>query len=177
MRIDKFFDIRSRIRESNVNVTGLVMELTEDQLQSAISEAIESISTLDLLKRKAELSGISEAASGAKAFLKLGSRALVLNVEKRKAVPRKWVEAQAKRQGMECADCGRELQLFFSDRDDYGTWDHTIALNQGGEHSRRNGRVVCRSCNSAKSDSSPVEFSKHTGHLMTRLAIESVDSE
>lgn len=146
------------------------MELSEDQLQSAISEAIKSMSALDLLKLKAELSGISEAATGAREFIKLGSRALVLPT-KRKSVPRKWVEVQAKRQNGTCADCERELQLFFPDRDDYATWDHVEALNQGGEHSRRNGRVVCRKCNSVKSDSSPVEFSRHTGHLMTKLAV------
>lgn len=147
------------------------MELTEDQLQSAISEAIKSTSTLDLLKRKAELSGISEAASGAKAFLKLGSRALVLSVEKRKAVPRKWVEAQAKRQGFLCADCERELQLLFPGRDDYAEWDHVTAIAQGGEHNRRNGRVVCRADNSRKGASDSLTYSKHTGHLMTRLAV------
>lgn len=147
------------------------MELSEDQLDSVISEAIQNTDTLDLLKHKAELSGISPVATACREFLKLGSRALVLNVEKRKPVPRKRVEAQAKRQGMLCLDCERELQVFFSDRDDYATWDHSTALNQGGSNSGP-GRVICRSCNSRKSDSSALEFSKHTGNLITNLTIE-----
>lgn len=154
------------------------MDLTEDQLQSAISEALERMDTLELLKRKAVVSGIAPVASACREFIKLGSRALVINVEKRVPIPRKLVEAAVKRQHWLCSDCDRELQVHTSGREDYATGDHSTARVQGGKLRSDNIRAICQSCNSKKGSKDAIEYSKHTGHLMTRLAVEteSIDS-
>lgn len=148
------------------------MEFSQDQLESAISEAIQNTDTLDLLKRKAELSGISSVVSACREFLKLGSRALVLNIEKRKAIPRQWVEAALKRQNGLCTGCERELQMFWAGREDYAVGDHLIALTQGGEHRRSNIAALCGKCNGEKYNKSLMDHSKSSGRLLTQMGGE-----
>lgn len=148
------------------------MNLTEQQLQNAISEAIEGTDTLELLKRKAVLSGINPVAAACRTFLKAGTKALVESATKRKPVPRKWVESALKRQNGLCAVCERELQMFWAGREDYAVGDHLIAVTQGGEHRRGNIAALCAKCNGEKYNKDLIEHSKSSGRLITQMGGE-----
>jgi 5-methylcytosine-specific restriction endonuclease McrA len=61
------------------------------------------------------------------------------------------------------------MQIFRHDQPNYATGDHVVPLGKGGQHKRSNIRAVCKSCNSRKGDKDAIEYSKHTGRLMTNL--------
>jgi len=138
-----------------VGLAGLVTEIDDEDVFA-------------FLKRRAEGEGITNVSVAIKRFMKAGSNVLA-SPQKRKAIPRAWVEAAFIRQKGKCADCPKRLQLFDSNADDYATGDHSEAHNGGGEHSKRNTRAVCQSCNSSKGDRDPVEYAKTSGHLMSNL--------
>jgi len=93
-------------------------------------------------------------------FLKTGLKA---EATKRQKIPREWVQAAWIKSKGRCAIGGEVISL------DEATGDHVVAISLGGEHSRRNIQVVCRSHNSEKSNKNLTQHSKQKGRLYTEM--------
>lgn len=61
-----------------------------------------------------------------------------------------------------CARCGNSFMLMAL------TDDHHVPISKGGTNAASNRRLVCKSCNSQKSDADPFTESKRTGQPITQ---------
>ena len=80
--------------------------------------------------------------------------------QKRKPVPRRWVEEAYMRQNGKCLRCGERMEP----RDAVG--DHIEPLAKGGSHNKRNIRALHRGCNASKGAADLVTESKRTGQTV-----------
>lgn len=58
----------------------------------------------------------------------------------------------ADRDGMNCAACNVLTVPYAADLRDQPSWDHVVPRTKGGDDSLANAQLLCRSCNSSKSD-------------------------
>lgn len=128
----------------------------------------------EFLVNQAKTQGYSNVLHHVKRFIREGSKVVDGTPDRaRREVPRAWVEKGYVKQHGRCMDCSQVMNLYGDPNDPlYATWDHSEAHSRGGAHSRRDGRVICRGCNSKKRDRSPLEYSKSSGHLMSNLIAE-----
>jgi len=82
-------------------------------------------------------------------------RALQLSVEST-LTPEEVTEVTRLQNG-KCAYCRSASKL---------TIDHIIALSKGGTNTRRNIQMLCKSCNSRKHVSDPIDFAQRQGFLL-----------
>ncbi len=67
------------------------------------------------------------------------------------------ISALKQRQRDRCASCGRSAKL---------TLDHITPVSRGGKHCVRNAQMLCRPCNSRKSNTDPIVFAQKQGRLL-----------
>lgn len=80
--------------------------------------------------------------------------------EKRRAIPRRWVETAWYKQQGKCGRCRNPVEI----EDAVG--DHFRPLIKGGKHSQSNIRITCAGCNSSKGGRSPAEDAKYSGQTV-----------
>lgn len=100
-------------------------------------------------------------------FIRLGLRAIA-QPDRRKPIPRTWVEKAWKKQGGRCAICKKPLAL------DEAVGDHVDPHGLGGEHSERNIVAVHGvksevNCNSVKGGRDVIAESKRRGESLVEM--------
>jgi 5-methylcytosine-specific restriction endonuclease McrA len=86
-------------------------------------------------------------------------------VEKRRAIPKKWIERAAAMQSYKCSICGEPMQVTATGREQM-SGDHTIALADGGLHESSNVTAAHRGCNSSKGAKSVYEDARRRGQSL-----------
>ncbi len=114
-----------------------------------------------LIDRSLEV-GIAPVRDAASQFLKLGLKAGVER-EKRRPVPKEWLQSAFIKQSGKCLDCKREILLSECEA------DHVVAISLGGVHAKSNIAARCRKCNREKSNHDLVTHSKKTGLPMNEM--------
>ena len=120
------------------------------------------MTTLDMLLEQERKLGRSQVEHACKQYLKMRRHVDVVPTP-RKKIPRGWVATAYAQQDGCCHRCHKHISM------KEATGDHTLPLSQGGKHVRANIRVMCRECNSAKSDNDPVTESKKTGKTLLEV--------
>lgn len=108
--------------------------------------------------------GLAAVKEACNMFLRLGMRALV-EPEKRQPVPRSWTVDLWRKQNGICARCKDPQPMKIEE----ATFDHIIPITEGGLHSKSNGRVLHRSCNSSKGANDMFTESKLTGQMFSEI--------
>src|SRR5262245_60037052 len=119
--------------------------------------------------------GKADVVWAAREFLRKVPKLGVSLPDSKPSIPRKWVEAAWKKQRGRCAECGEELQIFDSERDDYATGDHIEPWSKGGPHKSWNIRAVSKRCNSEKGAREPLTHSRKTGKTLVEIFGEEND--
>lgn len=118
----------------------------------------------DILVACAKDVGIDPVRQGCEMFVKAGTR-VHTEATKRSPTPRNWTITLWRKQNGICARCKNRQPVPLSD----ATFDHIVPLAEGGEHVRKNGRMVHRSCNASKGANSPLKESKKIGQLLSEI--------
>ena len=84
---------------------------------------------------------------------------------KRLRIPREWVRKAYEKQLGICLRCEKEMPYKGLKTGEI-VGDHIVALAQGGEHTQRNIRALCKGCNSEKSSNSLSREAKLTGRTI-----------
>jgi 5-methylcytosine-specific restriction endonuclease McrA len=75
----------------------------------------------------------------------------------RKPVKKEWTKKAWKKASGTCPRCNLYI------KESEATADHLVALHDGGEHSEKNLRLLCKRCNSSKGSNSLIKESKRLG--------------